>query len=111
MTNAPNIADIGDYIAILSGFRHPVVLRKIGPKDQNYYELLGASYVHRMMRGRPWALIEEFRCKYKPGSEDKVPDDASLPPATGSRQNDEPCDTFPFNPKSDYSRVVRIFGT
>lgn len=108
----PKIAQLGDYVGILSGFRLPVVLRKVGPPEQRCYELLGACYLHRMMRGRVWSLIEEFKCKYRPGLEDETPEN---PPSTGSSvelpDSVEACETFPFNAKGDYARVVRILGS
>lgn len=99
----------GDFIAIISGIRYPVALRKVGPENQQYFELLGTAYLHRMMRGRVWNLMEEFKCKYVPGSEVETQiqqiaeyDDGYSPTET--------CESFPFNPKSDYRRVLRVLG-
>ena len=111
MANIPNIAGVGDYIAIFSGFRHPAVIRRVGPSGHHYYELLGFCYVHRLMRGRAWALIEEFKCRYRPGSEDEIlVDEESEASHSDGKEDCEPCGFFPFNQKSDYSRIVRVLG-
>ena len=73
MCLAPRIAEVGDYVAILSGFKWPVALRRVGPAEKQFYELLGPCYVHRMMRSRAWNLIYEFKCKYIPASENEAP--------------------------------------
>ncbi|GAB7340162.1 hypothetical protein MBLNU457_6640t1 [Dothideomycetes sp. NU457] len=108
---APRLAQAGDYIAILSGFKFPVALRKVGPATEKYYELLGPCYVNRLMRGRAWSLIDEFKCKYRPGSGDEIFDEN---PRTELSQHDtdrdQPCGVHPFNSKGDYARLTRIMG-
>lgn len=105
MCLVPAMACEDDYVAILSGFRYPVALRKVGPQDGQYYELLGQCYMHRMMRGRAWSLIEEFKLKYRPGSEDEV-----VPLDIDDQLDDGNIDVFPFNAKSDYRSIVRVLG-
>ena len=107
----PDIAREGDYMGILSGLQWPVVLRKVGSPGSQYFELLGACYMHRMMRGRAWGLIEEFKGKYKSGSEDEVciPPTPSLESLDVS-ENEALCGSFPFNPKSDYASLLRVLG-
>ncbi|CAK1364378.1 unnamed protein product [Cercospora beticola] len=110
MCIVPAMTREGDYVAILNGCRYPVALRKVGPEDGQYYELLGPCYMHRMMRGRAWNLIEEYKSKYISTSEDEV-----VPLDLGSAdQTDEDSGghvgVFPFNANSDYQNIKRVLG-
>ncbi|GIZ45730.1 hypothetical protein CKM354_000888500 [Cercospora kikuchii] len=110
MCIVPSMTREGDYVAILNGCRYPVVLRRVGPDDGQYYELLGQCYMHRMMRGRAWNLIEEYKLKYKSGSEDEV-----IPLGLGSTDHTDEdsggdIGVFPFNANSDYKNIKRVLG-
>lgn len=74
MCLVPSMAREGDHVAILSGYRVPVALRRIGELSSRQYELLGECYIHGMMTGAAWDLIGEFKCKYTEGSEDRTAD-------------------------------------
>lgn len=107
----PRMTQAGDYVAILSGFKFPVALRKVGPATKKYYELLGPCYVHRLMRGRAWSLMEEFKCKYKPGSEDEMFDrESRMDLSHEDTDREQPCGVHPFNSKADYARLTRVMG-
>lgn len=104
MCLAPATVTTSDYVAILERYNIPVLLRKVDPAQQ-YYELLGPCYVHRMMKGRTYTLMHEFRCKHQPGSEDEAIDLAS-----NSEVLEGLCSDFPFNAKNDYKNVIRVIG-
>jgi hypothetical protein len=57
---APRLAKEGDHIAICKGGKVPLVLR---PKDEKTWELIGDSYIHGVMDGWAWELLEgsEFK--------------------------------------------------
>ncbi|KAH8807644.1 heterokaryon incompatibility protein-domain-containing protein [Xylogone sp. PMI_703] len=56
----PSITESNDIVAILAGLDLPVVLR---PRDK-YYELLGCCYIHEMMEGQAYCLIDDHGLKY-----------------------------------------------
>ncbi|RYO81924.1 hypothetical protein DL762_006856 [Monosporascus cannonballus] len=80
------LANVGDEIAIFTGYPLCVVLRPWRPSsgdgqtkingheqwtrsqanDAQYYEFIGDAYVHGMMRNEAQCIIDEFNCKYKP---------------------------------------------
>ena len=107
----PGMTKVGDYVAVAPGFRLPVTLRRAKGCPHPYYELLGSAYVHRLMRGRIWNLLVEFKCKYQQGSEDSVPK-APLRAnvLAGAARLEDKCEGFPFNPKADYEHVVKVIG-
>ncbi|PPJ52499.1 hypothetical protein CBER1_10723 [Cercospora berteroae] len=107
---APVLAREGDYVAILKGCRYSVALRKVGPEDGHYYEPLGQCYIHRMMRGRAWSLIQEFKSKYQPGSEDEIVPLDSGNTAPANEEFGGNAGVFPFNDKSAYRNIVRVLG-
>jgi hypothetical protein len=109
MCLTPHIAGIGDYVAIMSGFRLPTTLRRVSTSEQGFYELLGPCYMHRMMRGRAWSLIEEFKCKYRPKSEDESFDEQQEQ-LHNNPGEEGPCEGFPFNPKAEHRRIIRVLG-
>lgn len=58
-----------DFVAILAGLDMPIILRPIG----KYYELLGSCYVHGLMEGQAYFLIDEHNLKSR-GDEDSDAD-------------------------------------
>jgi len=105
------MAQAGDYIARVSGFKFSVALRKVGPAIEKYHELLGPCYVHRLTRGRAWSLIDEFKCKHRPGSEDEMFDkDSRTEMSHDDTDREQPCGVHPFNAKGDYARLSRVMG-
>ena len=113
MCLVPRMTAVGDYIAMLSGFNMPVALRRIGAPALHQFELLGPCYVHRMMRGRVWNLILEFKCKYYEGSEDEGKSEwqRDCRPPNWRDMNRNECEDFSFNAKSDYESVLAILGS
>ena len=108
MCLAPAMVTTGDYVAIIQSCDIPVALRKTDPRQQ-YYELLGPVYVHRMMRGRASTLMDEFKCKYQPGSEDEVMNTTTSQESWDASMNG-PYEVFPYNAKSDYRHIIRAIG-
>jgi hypothetical protein len=56
---APRAAQVGDFICILYGCTVPVLLRR--QEDMNgkeYFQVVGESYVHRMMDGEALAITK-----------------------------------------------------
>ncbi|KAK4907691.1 hypothetical protein LTR49_023287 [Elasticomyces elasticus] len=102
----PGVATVGDYVAILDGFREPVGIRRAAGCPDPYYELLGPCYIQRMMRSRAWNLILEHKCKYQGGSEDRAP----APPREEENRLRGVCEGFPFNLKTDYESVLEVLG-
>ena len=55
---APRYAQAGDWIVVCKGGKLPLVVR-LGPEG-NYWQLIGESYVHGLMKGELW---DEGRCE------------------------------------------------
>lgn len=53
---APRCTKPGDWIGVFKGGKLPLVVRQ----DGDYFELIGESYVHGMMKGEAW---NESKCK------------------------------------------------
>lgn len=83
MCLVPAIAQPGDYVAILSGYRMPMCLRRVSTPPKQHYELLGQCYIHDMMQSLAWDLIGEHKCKYQEGSEDRLQDTSSAKSLSG----------------------------
>ncbi|KAF8850743.1 HET-domain-containing protein [Acephala macrosclerotiorum] len=50
----------GDVVALLSGFRYPMILRTLVDRNEaNTYEVVGAAYIEGLMQGESWLGNEE----------------------------------------------------
>jgi hypothetical protein len=59
---APRAAQVGDFLCILYGCTVPVLLRRQEDIDgKEYFQVIGESYVHRMMDGEALAIIKATR--------------------------------------------------
>ena len=110
MCLVPSLVEICDYVAIFSGIKLPFAVRRNRVQLRQHFELIGSCYSHRMMKGRCWNLVLEFKCKYQQGSEDETLEEmmAKAEPSESSRIKRGVCEFFLWNASSDYTYVRRV---
>lgn len=98
---------VGDYVAILDGHTMPVSLRRAASEFEAF-ELIGDCYIHGMMQGQAWNLIDEHKCKFKAVG-NAEPENIMLPKKVEeSLQIDNDEDTK--DPVEDYSTILPTLG-
>ncbi len=89
-----------DCVAIIAGYRMPVVLRPVG----QYYELIGDCYIHGMMESQAFSLIDDFALKLK---EQK----RSLESKTRRTEKQMQHDAIRGDPESGLEGYTRVYPT
>lgn len=56
----PNMARVGDVVAIFKGGRVPFVVQRSGAREEAW-RLVGECYVHCLMNGEVWACLGLWR--------------------------------------------------